>query len=246
MPIGLEPANPASGLQWRVHNYLQNGDWEARLELAKRDFMKLAAVVSLPLTFMLALLLRIALRGLKPFLHIRFARWSSCSLGIWAIPTEAYLCQRDAGMHPKRCLDLFFRYDKDAFLLKPSARRSSAVCNKQLDKMFRFHLRLWEGAQFLDYLNRLLSRGSEEFIVKMPDPHDRYGLFERFPTHLKFTEEEQERGRAGLRELGIEPGAPFVCFHTREESYTYRVRPRIVSLYGDWAYNDVRNASIHN
>ena len=254
MPVGLEtplqggtkPSAFAAQLQWRVHHYLQNGDWEARIELAKHDFMKLAALVSLPLTLMLALLLRIVLKSSKPFLHIRFARWSSCSLGIWAIPTEVHLCQRDARMHPKRCLDLFFRYDKDAFVLKPSVRRSSAICNKELDKMFRFHLRLWQGAQFLDYLNRLLSRGSEEFILKMPDPYDRYGLFERFPTHLAFTKEEERRGKEGLRELGIEPGSPFVCFHTRGEAYLYRIRPRIVSLYGDWAHNDVRNASIHN
>ena len=121
---------------------------------------RLLKLLILPLCLPLAFLLRIGLRILKPWIHVRFVRWSAMSLGIWAAPTEVYLCQWDAGMHPKRCSDLFYRYDRGTSQLKFSVSRASAICNKELDKMFRHHLRLWQGAQFLDYLNRLLSRGS--------------------------------------------------------------------------------------
>ncbi len=208
---------------------------------------RLLSILMLPLCLPLAFFLRIVLRVLKPWVHIRFVRWSSMSLGIWAIPTEAYLCQRDAGMHPRRSLDLFYRYDRNAFALKRSVRRSSAICNKPLDKMFRSHIHLWEGARFLDYLNRLLPRGSQEFIFKMPEPYDQEGLLERFPPHLKFTEEQEAQGQLALRSMGVPPGAPFVCFHARDSAYHARWRPGLELFYhGDRQLLDDRNSSIQN
>ncbi|MBI3317666.1 MAG: TIGR04372 family glycosyltransferase [Candidatus Omnitrophica bacterium] len=211
------------------------------LEMAKRIFRKLAAPASLPL----ALFLRIALRSLKPFLHIRFVRWSSCSLGTWAIPTEVYLCQRDAGTHPRRSLDIFYHFDRDAHVLYPSDRRKSRIANEQLDKMFRPHLHLWDGARFLDSLNRLLPRGGD-FLYTLPQPYDQEGLLDRFPAHLAFTREEEERGRRGLRALGIPPDAPFVCFHARDGAYAPRVRPGVGSFYGNGQGVDVRDSAITN
>ena len=216
------------------------------LEWRHRAF-RLLEILMLPISLSMALLLRIGLRALKPWVHVRFVRWASQSLGIWAILTEVYLCQRDAGMHPKRCLDLFYRYDRAAFQLKRSVSRASAICNKPLDKMFRRHLRLRQGAQFLDYLNRLLPRGSEEFILNLPDPHDRYGLLERFPTHLVFTEEEERQGQSVLRKLGVPPGALFACFHARDSVYHARWRPGLELFYPvnrEWP--NTRNASIRN
>jgi len=204
-------------------------------------------LLMLPLCLPLALLLRIVLRALKPWVHVRFVRWASQSLGIWAIPTEVYLCQRDAGMHPKRSLDLFYRYDRGASQLKFSVCRASAVCNRELDRMFRRHLRLRQGAQFLDYLNRLLPRGSEEFIFTMPVNYDRDGLFERFPAHLIFTEEQEAQGQSALRRMGIPEGAPFVCFHVRDSAYHARWRPGLeLFYYGDRQLLDERDASIGN
>jgi putative glycosyltransferase (TIGR04372 family) len=216
------------------------------LDMRRRIFRILELFV-LPLSFPLAILLRVALRIVKPWVHIRFVRWSSMSLGIWAIPTEVYLCQRDAGMHPKRSLDLFYRYDRNAYALKRSVVRSSAICNKQLDKMFRAHIRLWEGAQFLDYLNRLLPRGSEAFTFKMPEPYDQEGLLKRFPTHLIFTQEEERKGQSALAQLGVPPGAPFFCFHARDSAYHARWRPGLELFYhGERQWLDERNSSIQN
>ncbi|MBI3317667.1 MAG: TIGR04372 family glycosyltransferase [Candidatus Omnitrophica bacterium] len=112
--------------------------------------------------------------------------------------------------------------------------------------MFRSHLHFWEGARFLDYLNRLLP-GSEAFIFTLPDPHDRYGLLERFPTHLSFTEDEEALGQLALQKLGVPPGAPFVCFHARDKAYHARWRPGLELFYPvDPKWPNTRNASVHN
>ena len=111
--------------------------------------------------------------------------------------------------------------------------------------MFRPQLHVWEPARFLDYLTRLIPHGSEDFVVKLSETFDQYGIFDRFPPHLKFTQEEEERGRAQLRRMGVEPGAPLVCFHARDMGYLKRALPRVVSLYRDWPW-DARNTSIRN
>ena len=38
-------------------------------------------------------------------------------------------------------------------------------------------------------------------------------------SHLVFNAEEESRGRASLREIGVEEDSEFVCFHARDASY---------------------------
>jgi len=49
-----------------------------------------------------------------------------------------------------------------------------------------------------------------------------------------------------MRDLGMEPGTPFVCFHARYGTYINRQEPHMVSLYGDQPYEGFRNTSINN
>jgi putative glycosyltransferase (TIGR04372 family) len=71
-------------------------------------------------------------------------------------------------------------------------------------------------------------------------------LLDLFPTHLSFTQAEEQRGLLELGDLGIEPGAPLVCFHARDSAYLDRARPRNVELYGDWSWQNIRDTSIDN
>lgn len=225
---------------------IMESDPEERVALLGQYLRKALWFAFLPVTLSLALALRMMLRLLEPVIQIRFGRFWSFAPGVWLIPTEIYLCQRDAGMLPNQVVDIFYHHDRNRSELKPEVRRRALICNQQLDKMFHSHLRIWNWTQFLDQLNRALPCGSEDFIVQMPEPYDRYGLLDRFPSHLVFTEEEERRGQERLREFGIEPGAPFVCFHARDEAWLTEGRPRLVSVYGHWAPQYYRNASIGN
>jgi len=61
---------------------------------------------------------------------------------------------------------------------------------------------------------------------------------------LAFNDEEEQYGLAALRDMGVEAGAPFVCFYARDGVYISRAQPRMVSLYGEWDENVWRNADI--
>lgn len=223
-------------------------DWSSqeRVAMLGRILFRLCELLLLPGSFVLAVLLRGALYLLKPLVHIRFARFWAFSLGCWAIPLDVYLSQRALlPASSKRPFDLFFHYDRNTFELKPEVRRAGMICNEQLDKMFRSKVFMWEGAQFLDYLNRFLP-GSQVFEVVFSQPYDHYGMLEKTPACLSFNPEEEKRGREELRKMGVDPERPFVCFHARDSAWLRRARPRLVSIYGEWAPNDFRNADIRN
>jgi len=184
--------------------------------------------------------------ALKPVVHIRFGRIWSFQLGQFAIPIELYLCERDEGKLPKRTFDVFYHYDNEDFnrSLKNPVKPVDAVCNLFLDKKFKPFLRIWEGARRLDQLNRFLTPGSNQFIIPGHEPVDFDGFLDRSPAHITFTDEEEHLGRKNLINMGIDPDAPFYCFHSRDGMYLKISRPRIASIYGEWTDLSYRISSI--
>jgi putative glycosyltransferase (TIGR04372 family) len=209
---------------------------------ARRILRRLLRIGLLPL----AVLLRVVLLILKPFVHIRFGQLWSPRLGVFAMVTELYLCEKDAEIQPRRSLDLWYHYDRDRYLIRNPPKPRQAISNQQLSMMFERVLHEWEPARVLDRLNRMLPRGCDDFVVQISDPYDRDDLLHRFPSHLTFTEAEEQRGRSELAKMGIEPDAKFICIHGRDSEYLERVRPRNVAAYGDWGWQNHRDVSIGN
>ena len=180
--------------------------------------------LALPLAFPVVLIIR----ALRPLVLIRFGQLASERIGHFAANTELYLCERDAGMDSQRAIDVFYH--------------TYQVCNQQLKKMWDRTLHVSHLACPLDSLNRLLP-GGESHVIPWPPSGDRdiHGLLPRTPVHLSFTPEEERRGLASLRGLGIPDGAPFVCFHARDSAYLSAVQPK-----KNWHYHEYRDSNIHN
>jgi putative glycosyltransferase (TIGR04372 family) len=191
------------------------------VSVAGRLLRLLAAVAAVPVALLL--------RALRPLILVRVGGLISHRIGHFAINTELYLCERGAGLHARRTFDVFTLY------------RLEPVCNQQLRRMWGRVLRIWPGASIVDRVSRLLP-GWRAHVVPRGSDRDRRGLLERFPAHLRFTPEEEERGRAGLREMGIADGAPFVCFHARDAAYLEATLPR--GRAGAWSYHGHRDSSI--
>lgn len=172
-------------------------------------FRKMKRVLELPL-FILAIPVVAVTRLIKPWLLVRGGGLFSPRLGHFAGNTELYLCERDAGinMPRQRHVDLFF-------MRRP-------ISNQQLAKMWKRVLRVLP-AWILSPIcrgNRLIPGGAVHEIGNNTQ-HDRdvHNLLDRFPPHLQFTAEEEARGEAGLRMMGIPTGTPFVCLIVRDRAY---------------------------
>lgn len=163
------------------------------------------AIVGIP-----ALLAVLALRLIRPLVLVRFYAMTSDHIGHFAGDTEHYLCERDAGINvpSRRHLDVCFMGERP-------------VCNEQLASMWRRVLHVWPAWMLAPIvaLSRRIPGGEEHHIEIALYDHDVRNLLDRFPQHLRFTADEEARGQAGLRAMGITPGTPYVCVTARDNAY---------------------------
>jgi len=175
----------------------------------------------------LAVLAVIIARALRPLVLVRFRSLSSTKIGQFAGNNELYLCERDAGMHPQKTVDLFYH-------LPP-------VCNQQLKKMWNRQVRVSFLAASMDLVNRRLP-GGERHVIPVPSDKDFHGLLARYPVHLTFTSQEESLGLSKLRSLGVSEGSPFICLYARDSAYM----DEISNTRGLFHYHDFRDSTIQN
>lgn len=173
-----------------------------------------------------ALIIVCVVRLLRPVTVIRFGRLISTRIGHFAADTELYLCERDLGLRDKSGVDIFYH--------------SRPICNKFLAKMWDRVLHTSRYAYVLYKANRWLP-GHETHEVTLPSDRDTKDLLSRTRQHLFFTPEEDEKGKAALRMLGIPEGSPFVCLHARDPLYLKATHAK-----SDFRYHDYRNSSWRN
>lgn len=152
-------------------------------------------------------------RLLAPLVLIRFGGLPSVGIGPFALATEIYLCERDAGIHGKqKTIDLLYY--------------CAPACNRQLKAMWERVLTISRFARAAERVNRWLPGGQRHRMPWGKIASDIYGLLAQRPPHLSFTTEEERQGQAALRQLGIQEGTPLVCFHACETFYYATRRKR--------------------
>ena len=155
----------------------------------------------------------------------------SSRLGHFAGNTELYLCERDARINSpaQRYVDVFYM--------------SKPICNQQLAIMWKRVLVVWPTWILVPIIrvNRMIPGGGpHEIGTNTQNDRDVHNLFDRFLPHLQFTSDEEEKGAAGLRAMGISIGAPFVCLIVRDSAYLNTHQPK------DWSYHNFRDTDISN
>lgn len=191
------------------------------------SFLKLIPTLSFSV---LCLPIILIVRLIRPFVLIRFGCLYSIRIGHYAAATELYLCEREAGLHPKNTFDVFFN--------------KSFICNYQLKKMWERTLFVSRMVRYLNVANYLLP-GYKNHSFLLERDADIQGLFEKMQVHLSFTSEEEEKGYEELNKMGITQGEKFVCFNARDSAYlnTTPLRPHHGDL--DWSHYDYRDSNIH-
>src|SRR3990170_167503 len=173
----------------------------------------------------------IVIRMIRPWFLVRFGSLISTRIGHFAGNTEMYFCERDAGINvpDQRHVDLFY-------LNKP-------ICNDQLATMWRRVLRIWPAWILapINTVNRFIPGGTgHEIGTNTQHDRDVHNLLDRFPPHLELTAEEEVKGEAGLRAMGVPPGSPFVCLLVRDSVYLDAHQPYA------WSYHNYRDSDVQN
>lgn len=180
------------------------------------------------LMILLAMPAALIIRALRPLVLIRTGQLVSERIGHFAANTEMYLCRRDAGLDNRRAIDIFYT--------------APSVSNRQLKKMWGRALHICRLAGPLDKANRSLP-GSHIHTINLVVPggdRDTHGLLANSKPHLSFTGEEERRGLAALRQLGVPDGARFICFCSRDPAYLKATTPE-----WDCRHLDYRDSNIH-
>lgn len=224
--VELPPAPPArdGGVADDAAGQGARGRLSAVPSSLRTALRKLRALGELLLAIPVVLLARVA----RPLVLIRFGHLPSQRIGNFAFDVEVYLCERDAGLHGRRTVDLFYC--------------ATPVCNRHLQRMWGRLLRITRLARACERVNRWLPGARRHQVrANRSSGRDLRGLLARTPPHVSFTAQEQAQGWAVLRELGIEPGMPFVCFQARDQAYLERMYPD-----RDWTYHTYRNVDTRN
>ena len=154
-------------------------------------------------------------------LPIRFGMIWSARMGHMAGNMECYLCEREAGL--SKGWDIWHYGGKP--------------CSAQLDKMLRRVVWIDRTGftRICALVNELFDGKEKHQIDTAQVDRDIHNLFERQRPHLYFTDEEEARGEAGLRALGIPKGAKWVYLVVRD-----------AAKHPQLPYHSYRNADIES
>ena len=174
----------------------------------------------------LAIIPLLVMRLLRPLFVIRFGRFDSHSMGPLCAVPDIYLCERGAGMHGGRVLDLFCH--------------SRPVCNQQIKRMWGRRLRVSGLVEPLFRLNAIMP-GGRVHQVPWHSESDYHGVLGNSRPNVSFSPEEEKRGRTQLGELGVPDGSPFVCFHARDPAFQETVFPGVDLSFRDFLLSSIQN-----
>jgi len=167
----------------------------------------------------------VVLSLLRPLVHIRVAFIPAERVGHLAANTDLFLRRRQLGLIPGDRTYLFLV-------------NRGAVANRQLLEMFKRRLAVVENP-----LLRMLLAQQVRFRTRyFEDLHmnsNEYAEFIHARSSLSFTPEEEARGQAGLRALGIGESDWYVCVYARDAAFLNTQFPGL-----DWTYHDYRNCDI--
>ena len=183
-------------------------------------------LIALPVSLIFLLVIVIA----RPIVRIRIGFLRCDRIGHFAANTELYLCERDFKKDCGKTLDLF-HYNRK-------------VCNQQLANMWerKLHVLPWFWLRPLCLIIRSFDCfASYRAIEGRGGDRDIDNLLDRFPPHLEFTAEEEERGKAGLRAMGIPNDAHFACLTVRDSAYLAQHYKGADVSYHNYRDSDIKN-----
>jgi putative glycosyltransferase (TIGR04372 family) len=207
-------------IQAKCRKFIQVG-WFARIEIVLRALHQYLLLPLLKLFFRWVLL---PLLGFWTFRKIRIGFLISSRIGHLSLNTELFLRRRSVDENLQKQFHIFI---------------SGKPANRQLLKMIRRRVPVIKSDLLYQMMDLVKER--EGMYIELPHCNTKYYEFNNIPPQLSFSEQEEKMGEELLRSMGIEPGSPFVCFHSRDKIYL-----NATLTYRDWECHDFRDGDIMN
>jgi len=186
-------------------------------------------LVRLILASPIASIIVVFVRVIRPLVTVRFGALKSDRVGHFVLETELMLLEQTLGIkpRPKRSIDLYYA--------------PQPVSNSQVEKMWGRVITMLPRWLMVPVfrLNAILP-GAERHRIPTATSTclDVLNLLDRTEPLLRFTPEEDARGRQLLDTLGV-GSHPFVCVIVRDETYYKEALPN-----QDLSYHSFRNCDI--
>jgi putative glycosyltransferase (TIGR04372 family) len=168
----------------------------------------------------------------SPFLLVRIGAIFGQRVGHLGLDLELSLCyersRKRASRFPKT-IDLFYL--------------TSAVSNTYLLQLWREQIVIlpkWLLDPIHVLNNRLPSYSKYNYFEWVQrSGHQDLSLLDRYPPTLTMPQNDLEKGKRLLKELGVAPNQPYICLAVRDKAYLAGQEPKL-----DWSYHDFRDSEI--
>ncbi len=196
--------------------------------LDKSNVRKVLKYPILIVGFLLSLVTWTVLFILSPIIRIKIGGLIGQRIGHLALNTELYFRQKKLNAESMKKTTPIFIVGRVANrqLINMWKRHAIIIESRTLRALFESSLKFWERTGFYEPLE-MLSTEYYEFNATEPT--------------LKFTQDEEIKGKAILKSMGINLDKNwYVCIYARDSNY-------LKTKFGfqqDWSYHDYRNADI--
>jgi len=205
---------------------IRNGGW---VEIKRKTGRLLTKIICMPF-YLIAVPFVIIARIIRPLIHIRCGSIRNDVIGHFAFDTEYYLAERN--VEQSKTLDYFYlkQYESP---------------NKQWEIMVKRTMKTHRLFKYCDRVNRILPGWKHHYAtLQNTGSRDTRNIFRQTPCHISFTEDEKERGRKFLEQVGVKPNQHFVCMIARDPAYKEKYMNPNNSR--DWSYHNYRDSDIEN
>lgn len=217
---------------------------EKGIYIFPKKIITLIKLIFLIPIYLISLPLLLIVRGLRPFILIRFSKIISNRIGHFSSIYSIYLSEKELSINQpsKKTIDFFI---------------FSEICNSQIANFYKRKLNILPSYFFgpLISLNKLIPGGlKHEAIFNSKDklshqikywPRDVNNSIDKTNAHVNFTDKEIEEAKDQLQKVGIKNLNKIVMLHVRDNGYLEK-NFTLTSKKDEWNYHNIRNSNINN
>ncbi len=190
-------------------------------------------LIQLPFSIIFTSFFILVLIILSPFILIRIGYINSDRIGHFAANTELYICEKKHNVNPINFphVDIFFQKKK--------------TCNTYLLKKWREQLIILPYLFPINFILNIITniKFLNKFLITevLNSDRDVLNLLDQYEPSIIFNNDEIDKAKILLNEMGISDNQKYICLIIRDSAYLKKFDKTT-----DWSYHNFRDSDINN